>query len=172
MPQVKTGAPHAVPAMQPTEADIALLRTAQSAELTVRDLYNAALAAGSFPDAQLSVLELFRDHHTAYAQSLNGLLSKSAASTRSESMYSSYLAQVQSANTSLLALQTLENILVATYIDIVGSLVSLNGANLAASILIVEAGHAAVFGSAPTFNITSALNDDAVSLITTDTVEG
>lgn len=172
MPAVKTGKPNAIPPRQPTEADLVLLGTAQSAELTVRDLYGAALAAGGFSDVQQSVLELFHDHHTAYVQTLNGLLGKFATNKLNETLFASFSDQVQSVATALPALQSLENILVATHTDIVGSLVGLDGTNLMASILMVEARHAAVFGSAPEMNIEAALNDVAESLITSETVEG
>lgn len=172
MTQVNAGVPTTKAPKQPIEADVALLNAAQGAELAVRDVYNAALVVGGFSDEQQSVLELFRDHHTAYSQSLNGLLGKSASNTRSESLYTSYTSQLKSTATSLLALQSLENILVATHTDIVGSLGDLDGASLMASILIVEARHAAVFGSAPTMNIEVALNDDATSLVTSNTVGG
>lgn len=172
MPAVKTGALSTTPLKQPTAADIVLLTAAQSAELAVRDLYNTAFGAGGFSDVQQSVLELFRDHHTAYVQALNGLLGKSATNKRNESLYSSYTDQIQSTTTSLTALQELENILVATHTVIVGSLVGLDGANLMASILVVEARHAAVFGSAPTMDVAAALNDVAGSLVTSNTVGG
>ncbi|MHB1090619.1 MAG: ferritin-like domain-containing protein [Ilumatobacteraceae bacterium] len=172
MPVVKTGTTTAILPKQPIEADLVLLNAAQSAELAVRDVYNTALDAGGFSDVQQSVLELFRDHHTAYAQALNGLLGKSATNIRNESLYSSYANQVQSTTTSLSMLQALENILVATHTTIVGSLVGLDGTNLVASILMVEARHAAVFGSAPTMDVTAALNDVAGSLVTSSTVGG
>lgn len=69
-------------------------------------------------------------------------------------------------------LQSLENILVATHTVIVGSLVDLDGTNLMASILMVEARHAAVFGSSPTMDVTAALNDTAESLVTSNVVGG
>lgn len=172
MPVVKIGTLSTTPLKQPTAADIVLLSAAQSAELAVRELYDVALGTGGFSDVQRSVLELFRDHHTAYVQALNGLLGKSAPNSRNESLFSSYTDQVQSATTSLTALQELENILVATHTDIVGSLVGLDGANLMASILMVEARHAAVFGSAPAMDVAAALDDGDGSLVTSTTVGG
>lgn len=172
MPAVKTGAPSATPQKQPADADLVLLITAQSAELAVRDLYNQELAVREFSDVQKSVLELFRDHHTAYAQALNGLLGKSAPNARDESLYASYTNRGRSSAESLLMLQSLENILVATHTSIVGSLVDLDGTNLMASILMVEARHAAVFGSSPTMDVAAALNDAAESLVASNVVGG
>ena len=172
MPAVKTGTPRIIPQEQPIDADLVLLNAAQSAELAVRDLYNEELNLRTFSDDQKSVLELFRDHHTAYGQALNGLLGKSATNLRNESLFASYSDQGRSTDESLSTLQALENILVATHTSIVGLLVGKDGANLLASILMVEARHAAVFGSTPTLDITLALNDVAGSLVTSTTVGG
>jgi hypothetical protein len=161
-----------IPPKQPTAADLVLLNEAQSAELAVRDLYDAALLVGGFSDVQVSVLELFRDHHTSYAQALNGILGKSAVNMRNEAVFSSNTAQVRSSTTSLVTLQSLENILVATHTVIVGSLVGLDATNLMASILIVEARHAAVYSSAPKMDVAKALDDIAGSLVTANSVGG
>ncbi|MEK7410077.1 MAG: ferritin-like domain-containing protein [Actinomycetota bacterium] len=172
MPAVTIGGHSTTPLKQPPDADLVLLNTAQSAELAVRDLYNEELSVRAFSDVQKSVLELFRDHHTAYAQALNGLLGKLASNERNESLFASYTRRGRSTEESLLTLQSLENILVATHTSIVGSLENLDGANLVASILMVEARHAAVFSSAPTMDITAALNDVAGSLVTSNSVGG
>ncbi len=161
-----------IPPKQPTEADIVILNEAQGAELAVRDLYDAALLVGGFSDEQTGVLKLFRDHHTAYAQALNGILGKSAVNKRNETVFSSHRDQVRAASSSLSALQSLENILVATHTAIVGSLIGLDAANLMASILIVEARHAAVYSSAPELDVAGALNDDAESLVAASSVGG
>lgn len=172
MPAVKTGTPKTNPLKQPVDADLALLQAAQDAELAVRDLYNDELVVRAFSDEQRSVLELFRDHHAEYAHALNGLLGKLATNTRNESLYASYTGRGRSTTESLLTLQGLENILVATHTVIVGSLVGLDGANLLASILIVEARHAAVFSSAPTLDVSAALNDAATSLVASNATGG
>lgn len=149
-----------------------MLNDVQSAELAVRDLYDTALRAGAFSDEQTGVLQLFRDHHTAYAQAINGIIGKSAINKRNESLYSSNSDLVTASTTSLPTLQSLENILVATHTTIVGSLIGMDAVTLIASILIVEARHAAVFGSAPKMDVASALNDVAVSLVTSNSVGG
>ena len=172
MAVMNSGTPHAIPPKQPTDADLVMLNDAQSAELAVRDLYDAALRVGAFSDVQVSVLELFRNHHTAYAQALNGIMGKSAINKRNESLYSSNSGLVTSSTTSLTTLQSLENVLVATHTTIVGSLNGLDAATLLASILIVEARHAAVFSSAPKMDVATALNDVAGSLVTSNSVGG
>ncbi|MEO8364040.1 MAG: ferritin-like domain-containing protein [Ilumatobacteraceae bacterium] len=165
MPVLDSGRPSTVPPKQPTEADLALLGSAQSAELAVRDLYISALTGGNFSDVQISVLELFRDHHTAYAQALNGILGKASTNERNESLVGQFEVQVKNSSTALEALRSLENILVATHTVIVGSLAGLDATNLMASILMTEARHAAVFGSAPNLNVSIALDDVAESLV-------
>jgi hypothetical protein len=172
VPVVITGTPNTNPQKQLPDVDLGLLIAAQSAELAVRDLYNEELAVRNFSDEQQSVLELFRDHHTTYAQALNGVLGKSSTTTRNESLFSSYANHGRSIAESLTTLQSLENILVATHTVIVGSLIDLDAVNLMASILMVEARHAAVFGTAPTLNLEAALNDVAQSLVASDTVGG
>lgn len=172
MPVLDSGRATTIPPKQPTESDFVLLSAAQSAELAVRDLYIVALDNGNFSDVQIGVLELFRDHHTAYAQALNGILGKSSTTERNEPLIERFLDQVRSSTTALVALQSLENILVATHTVIVGSLIGLDASNLIASILIVEARHAAVFGSAPKLNIADALNDVAESLVPPSPVGG
>ncbi len=165
MPVLDSGRSSAVPPKQPTEADLVLLSSAQSAELAVRDMYISALDSAKFSDAQITVLELFRDHHTAYAQALNGVLGKASTNERNELLVERFGAQVRNSSTALEALRSLENILVATHTVIVSSLIGLDATNLMASILMVEARHAAVFGSAPKLNVSIALDDVAESLV-------
>ena len=54
--------------------------------------------------------------------------------------------------------------MVATHTDILSSLQGLDGATLVASIITVEARQAAVFGTLPNSNLSSALNSAASSL--------
>jgi hypothetical protein len=54
--------------------------------------------------------------------------------------------------------------MVATHTDILSSLQGMDGATLVASIITVEARHAAVFGNLPTANLSSELNSAATSL--------
>lgn len=179
MPQLSQAA-SAPPPTKPTSADIVLLAAAQSAELAVRDVYADAIATGLFSDEQIEVLTMFHDHHTAYAQALNGLLSKSAPNSRNQMLYVSYASRAKSSATAFSALHELENILVSTHTDLLGRLIGLDGAALVASIVIVESRHAAVFGTTPDLNISSALINQSSSLlsvapaeaVTTTTVAG
>ena len=152
------------PPKMPTSADKQLLDFALSAELSVHDLYIAAINSGMLSADEKSMMEMFSEHHKSYAQSLNGLLGKAATNTRNEALYSTYAGQLTSAQAMNRVLQSIENTMVATHTDILSSLQGMDGATLVASIITVEARHAAVFGTLPTANLSSALNSAATSL--------
>jgi superoxide dismutase len=148
----------------PTSADKQLLDFALSAELSVHDLYITAINSGMLSADEKSMMEMFSEHHKSYAQSLNGLLGKAATNTRNEALYSTYAGQLTTAQAMNRVLQSVENTMVATHTDILSSLQGMDGATLVASIITVEARHAAVFGTLPTANLSSALNSAATSL--------
>ena len=152
------------PPKMPTNSDKQLLDFALSAELSVHDLYVNAIDSGMLSADDKLMMQLFSDHHKAYAQSLNGLLGKAASNTRNEALYSTYAGQLTSAQAMSRVLQSVENTMVATHTDILSSLEGLDGATLVASIITVEARHAAVFGTLPNSNLSSALNSAASSL--------
>lgn len=168
-PRVKS---NAVP-----EADKALLIVAQSAELAVHDLYLNAITKAGFAGDELATMQLFADHHLAYVQAIGGLLGSDAPFERDDAIYQQFVGATSSGATATRTLQALENTLAATHTDILSRIVGTNGAELVASIIVVEARHAAVFGSLPTMSLTSALDNPAVSLLppatgtTTETTE-
>ena len=148
----------------PTSADKQLLDFALSAELSVHDLYVTAINSGMLSADEKLMMEMFSEHHKSYAQSLNGLLGKAATNTRNEALYTTYAGQLTSAQAMNRVLQSIENTMVATHIDILSSLEGMDGATLVASIITVEARHAAVFGTLPTSSLSNALNSVATSL--------
>jgi len=148
----------------PTSADKQLLDFALSAELSVHDLYITAINSGMLSADEKSMMEMFSEHHKSYAQSLNGLLGKAATNTRNEALYSTYAGQLTTAQAMNRVLQSVENTMVATHTDILSSLQGMDGATLVDSLITVEARHAAVFGTLPTANLSSALNSAATSL--------
>ncbi len=148
----------------PTSADKQLLDFALSAELSVHDLYVTAINSGMLSADEKLLMEMFSEHHKSYAQSLNGLLGKAATNTRNEALYTTYAGQLTSAQAMNRVLQSIENTMVATHIDILSSLEGMDGATLVASIITVEARHAAVFGTLPTSSLSNALNSAATSL--------
>ena len=152
------------PTKMPTTADKQLLDFALSAELSVHDLYLKAIDSGMLSADEKLMMQMFSEHHKAYAQSLNGLLGKAASKTRNEALFSTYAGQLTSAQAMSRVLQSVENTMVATHTDILSSLEGVDGATLVASIITVEARHAAVFGTLPNLNLSSALNSTASSL--------
>ena len=155
---------HTAPPKMPTSADKQLLDCALSAELSVHDLYVTAINSGMLSADEKLMMEMFSEHHKSYAQSLNGLLGKAATNTRNEALYTTYAGQLTSAQAMNRVLQSIENTMVATHIDILSSLEGMDGATLVASIITVEARHAAVFGTLPTSSLSNALNSAATSL--------
>ena len=161
--KTSAAAPTAPPKM-PTTADKQLLDFALSAELSVHDLYLKAIDSGMLSADEKLMMQMFSEHHKAYAQSLNGLLGKAASNTRNEALFSTYAGQLTSAQAMSRVLQSVENTMVATHTDILSSLQGLDGATLVASIITVEARHAAVFGTLPNLSLSSALSSAASSL--------
>jgi len=152
------------PTKMPTTADKQLLDFALSAELSVHDLYLKAIDSEMLSADEKLMMQMFSEHHKAYAQSLNGLLGKEASNTRNEALFSTYAGQLTSAQAMSRVLQSVENTMVATHTDILSSLQGLDGATLVASIITVEARHAAVFGTLPNLSLSSALSSAASSL--------
>ena len=98
---------------------------------------------------------------------------KDATNARNEGVYAAYSGQMSTGAAAYRTLQTLENTLVATHTDILSNLENHDAATLVASIITVEARHAAVFGVLPTLNLSSALDNTASSIApgVTTTVE-
>ncbi len=164
MTTAQASTPRSTPPAQPTEADKQLLQFAQGVELAARDLYKKAVESGKYADDELAMLTLFGEHHNSYAQAMNGLIGKAATNTRNESLYSSHVGQLASAQSAYASLQALENTLAATNTDILGQLAGIDGARILASIITIEARMGAVFGTLPSLSVTSALNAGANSL--------
>ena len=137
-----TTLPSGAPA-KPTEADAGLLAFAQSAELAVHDLYSAAADVQSYSDEQRALLRLFGANHLAYAQAIGGAIGKAATNRRDDAIYRAYRADMFTPVRAMAVLQDLENALALTHTDLVGRLEAVTGAELAASIAMVEARHAA-----------------------------
>lgn len=131
------------PPKRPTEDDIVLLSFAQSVELTIRDLYDVAIGAGTFTDATLEAVKAIREAHEAYAQSLSGLLGRVAPNTRIDELFTSLEKDFSGSSSDVAtAARALENTAVATHSEVVGQLLGIDGSALVASMLMVEARHA------------------------------
>lgn len=149
--------PRSTPPAQPTDADKQLLLFTQGVELAARDLYKKAVESGKYSDDEAAMLTMFSgEHHNTYAQAMNGLIGKVATNKRNDSLYSTHVGQLGSAQSAYAALQSLENTLAATNTDILGQLRGLDAAQILASIITTEARMAAVFGTLPAISLTSA----------------
>jgi hypothetical protein len=124
----------------PTE-DAAILGFLQTAELAARDLYGAAIEAGNDDDLYVGI----RDNHQAYSDRLSAQLGRSAPARRAEALYSEWEQRFQASGAEFAtAASELESTLLATWTEALGRLVGADGARTGASILMVEARHAAV----------------------------
>ena len=155
---------------RPTAADIELLAVAQSIELAIRDLYDAALAANSFEGATAEAVTAIREAHEAYAQSISGLIGADAPGIRSDKLYNAQRSNFSgSAAAVAQAAADLENVACATHIDILGSLIGVDATGLIASILVVEARHATVLNIiAGASTLSNQLASDGVALSPAD----
>ena len=128
------------PPKRPTEADEALLAEAQQLELTAVALYDVAIGAGGWSDAEAAVMVFIREAHEAYAQSLSGLLGRAAPGQRSDTLFDSLSGSFTGSVPDMLeSAAALESAAVATHVDVLAGLESIDGAKLVASIYINEA---------------------------------
>lgn len=125
------------PPARPTAADLEQLAFAQSVELAARDLYRASVDAG----ADDPTIALMRDNHQAYAGVLAGILGTSATDTRDDALYDDLESSFGVGDVAGVAAAgyDLESTLVATHTELLRSLEGTDGAEMVASILIVEA---------------------------------
>lgn len=150
----------------PTAEDRALLAFANSAEFAARDLYAAAAALTSFNDEERVVLVGFHNHHLAAAQALAGLVGKEATNVRAEAVYSAFRGKVMGSDKGAIydTLRELENTLVSTHLSLVGTLEGTEGSALVASILSIQARHAAALALLASRGLNDALVNEAAPL--------
>ncbi|NBS00212.1 MAG: hypothetical protein EBT42_07595 [Actinobacteria bacterium] len=146
-------------------SDIKLLAFAQTLELTTRDIYAAVVSRKSLSDDESALLEQFHAHHVAYEQALNGLLSKNATNKRDDAIYASFSAKLSEAQNIWIALLEIENIMIASHTKAIETIESAKAAALVASIITVEARHAAILASQTTTNISTALDNNTSALV-------
>ena len=165
-----TATPPPPPPKRPTAADIELLAVAQTIELAIRDLYDVALAAKSFEGETAEAITAIREAHEAYAQSISGLIGANAPGIRSDKLYNAQRSNFSgSAAAVAQAAADLENVAVATHLDILGSLIGVDATGLIASILVVEARHATVLNIvAGASTLSNQLASDGVALSPAD----
>lgn len=122
-----------------------LLARAMQLELTARDLYDEAIAAG----ASAELPSILREQHEAYAQAIAGATGRSA-NARNQEVFDALRASFATADDAAVATAgyELESIASATHTSLLGSITDLAAARLVASIAVVEARHAAVLAAA------------------------
>lgn len=148
-----------------SQTDIKLLAFAQTLELTTRDVYVNVVGRKSLGDDERALLEQFHAHHVAYEQTLNGLLSKNAANKRDEVIYESFVAKLSEAQNIWSALLEIENTMIASHTKAIETIESAKVAALLASMITVEARHAAILASQTTTNLSAALDNNTTALV-------
>ncbi len=148
-----------------SSSDIKLLAFAQTLELTTRDTYKAVVTRKSLSNDERALLEQFHANHVAYEQSLNGLLSKNAPSIRNETIYADFIAKLSDAQNIWLALLEIENTMIASHSKAIETIESAQVAALVASMITVEARHAAILAGQATTNVATALDNNATALV-------
>ena len=120
-----TGGRSATAAATPglSDADKVLAAFAMSLELTARDLYDAAIEAGSSDD----LWHVMREQHEAYATRISGLAGLSAV-LRFDALYDSLVDAFSTANPLDAALQ-LENTAAATHTNLLNDIEDLGYAD-------------------------------------------
>ena len=104
-------------------------------------------------------------HHVAYEQALNGVLGKRAATSRNAEVYTKFFAALSDSNKTWSTLLELENIAVATHTAIIEKLSSAKIAALIASVVTVEARHAAILATQISSNLSLALDNPEQALV-------
>ncbi len=148
-----------------SSSDIKLLAFAQTLELTTRDTYEAVVTRKSLSDDERALLEQFHSNHVAYDQTLNGLLSKNAVTKRDDAIYKSFSTKLSEAQNVWLALLEIENTMIASHTKAIETIESAQVAALVASMITVEARHAAILAGQATTNISTALDNNATELV-------
>ncbi len=105
-------------------------------------------------------------HQAAYGQTLNGVLSKRAATRRNEEAYTKFFAMLADKSKLWSTLLELENTAVATHTAIIERLSSAKHTALLASITTVEARHAAMLATLISTDLDLALENPAQALVT------
>lgn len=148
------------PPARPTAADIELLAFAETVELTARDLYQASIEAG----ADDPLIGLMRDNHQAYADGLSGILGVDGSGRPDDALFEELLSSFEVSDIAELAANAsdLESTMVATHTELLRALEGIDGAQMIAAILVVEARAATVLADL------AGLGDDLDSLFVND----
>jgi len=165
------------PPRAPTGDDRQRLASALSIELAARDLYRDAVAAGASvladPDGEAGpgnpeLFQVLADNHSHYASVLAAELGASTTGVRDDALYDEWSSRFATSDVASLASDAydFESILVATYIDLMGNLESVDAADIISSILVVEARHGAILADVAGLSddLDVVLDDSAIPL--------
>jgi hypothetical protein len=133
------------PPRRPTDDDVVLLSFAQTVEWAARDLYDIALDGDSLDDTVRPVVQTIREAHESYAQAISAMLGREAPNEAAAEVVEVLSEAFGGAQADVMeAAVLLESTAVATHENILGLLDGVDGSELVASILIVEARHGTV----------------------------
>jgi Ferritin-like domain len=144
-PDVSTAPTTSAPPQRPTDADVPLLDFAESIELSARALYDLTLKLTTWTPDQAVVIGTIREGHSAYANSLSGMLGRLADLAPDAGVLDQYATAFSGPAAQVLdAAYTLESALVATHLDILGQLEGTSAGALLGSIVNIEARNSTV----------------------------
>lgn len=134
------------PPKRPTDDDSTMLAFGREVELAAVALYDTALRGDAVTEELRPTFEFIRQSHLSYGQSLGALLGQPAPPEPLASVVQQSKAAFSGSDIKALAKAAaeLENIAVATHTEMIGELVGTDGANLIASILVIESRNAVV----------------------------
>lgn len=151
---------------RPTDADRTMLTEALRLELAASALYQSAAAELSDDDVAAFAMVL-ADQHQAYADAISGSIGASSTGPN-EAIVESLGADFATSDSQSFgnAGRSLENTAAATHTELLGAYESLDAIELTASIITVQARHAAVLTSLAGFasNLDEMLGNSAVAL--------
>lgn len=154
------------PPAQPVASDKPLLDGLRAVELALVALYKDAMSTAGLSDEETAIIALFESHHQAYADSLSALLGRDAISARDQVTYATYATAMKATSFDALAptLATIENGAAKRHTVALASLKGLDGANLVASIISIEARHGAALQSVSGGALPSIISNTAAPI--------
>lgn len=125
----------------PSEADAEVLAAGMAAELAVSDLYQLAVSSGVGDETFATIAA----NHLAYGEAIAATIGQSAQG-RNEEIYEQFASDFESGDAATVAATALvvEEVLVATHLQLVGQFEGTDPVDLTTAILVVENRHAAV----------------------------
>ena len=124
-----------------SDDDLSITEFAIALELTARDLYDVAIAAGASDD----VWHVMREQHEAYAVRLAGITGISA-NQRDDATFDAFESAFDASDPSAPALE-LENIAAATHTELLGQVADIGVSAAMASFAAMESRHATVLAA-------------------------